>query len=470
MITYLLKVTLCSALFWAVYHFLLANQKMHVFSRFYLLFALVFSGVAPLISVELPAIKPDSVSSSEQIVKYIDIGSKTALLPPISAQPTVLFEQNISLETMLWTIYWIVTTFLLFRFLRNIRHILTKINQNKVVDNEQFKIILLAENATPHSFLNYVFMSQEDYESRNIEREILCHESTHVIQKHTLDILFIELLIVFFWFNPVLFLYRKAIKLNHEFLADSRVVHTYQNPTIYQYLLLNKTLQTNGLQLTSQFNFLITKKRLVMMNKITTPARIWATQMAVSVIFVAITFAFSDLSLAQNPAPTPSIEKGVSQTVVKEYQNIGDKYITKKNGNIYIGSPTNEELLRLDAIFKAMSEEQQGQQRFKVILSPPHLPKDSPTEKEFESYKNPKVYGVWVDGRKIKNSVLDNYKASDFALAFVSRLYPNAQKVIGYKYKFQLDLETDAYYEKQRAEMSKKTMMLFVNNKMQKVK
>ena len=469
MIAYLLKVTLCSALFWAVYHFLLADQKMHVFSRFYLLFALVFSGVAPLISIELPAIKPDSISSSEQIVKYIDIGSKTTLLPSVSAQPTVLFEQNIPLETMLWTIYWIVTTFLLFRFLRNIRHILTKINRNKVVDNEQFKVVLLAENATPHSFLNYVFMSREDYESRSIEREILCHENTHVIQKHTLDILFIELLIIFLWFNPVLFLYRKAIKLNHEFLADGRVVHTYQNPTTYQYLLLNKTLQANGLQLTSQFNFLITKKRLVMMNKITTPARAWATQMAVSVIFVAITFAFSDLSLAQNPAPTPSTEKGVSQAVVKEYQSIGDKYITKKNGKIYIGSPTNEELLRLEVLFKSMSKDQQEQQRFKVFPSP-ILPKSPPTEKEFESYKNPKGYGVWIDGKKIKNSILDSYKASDFALAFVSRLYPNAQKTIGYKYKFQLDLETDVYYEKQKAKTPKIPMMLFVNNKMQEGK
>ena len=160
MIVYLLKVTLCSAVFWVVYHFLLADQKMHIFGRFYLLFALVFSGVAPLISIELPAIRPDAVSSSEQIVKYIDIGSKTTLLPSVSAQPTVLFEQNISLETMLWTIYWIVTMFLLFRFLTNISHIFTKINRNKVIDNEQFKIVLLTENATPHSFLNHIFMSR----------------------------------------------------------------------------------------------------------------------------------------------------------------------------------------------------------------------------------------------------------------------------------------------------------------------
>ena len=95
------------------------------------------------------------------------------------------------------------------------------------------------------------------------------HELVHVNQKHTIDILFIEVLKVFFWFNPLFIFYKKAIQLNHEFLADEEIVKTYNNVPFYQNLLLQKGIGTQTIYLASNLNYLVTKKRLIMMTKST---------------------------------------------------------------------------------------------------------------------------------------------------------------------------------------------------------
>lgn len=473
MTAYLIKVILCSAVFWAVHRFVLANQKIPVFNRFYLLFALVFSGIAPKISIELPAmndVEPYVVSSS----------LPSALMPRFEPSPaaeaTFLTDSQtpLPIEVLFWGIYFIITAFFLVRFIKNIVAIVLKIRQNQIIKTDELNIVLIPQKTMPHSFLNYVFMNIADYENRNVEREIWCHERVHVVQKHSFDVLFVEILAVFCWFNPMLFLYRKAIVLNHEFLADQGVIRTFQNPISYQYLLLNKISEASGLQLSSQFNYLITKKRLIMLNKVTTPARAWATQITVFVFFVAITFAFSDLSQAQSPterkpvATTPATEKGVSPALLEEYQTIALRNVeikkTKNGGKSYRFKELNDsDQNRLETIFKAMSKAQQAQQKYWMFPPAKPLPKIMPTEKAFESYKNAKMYGVWIDGRKVKNSVLDNHKASDFSQVFISKLYKNART--GVTYNFQLDLETNEYYEKEKAKtLANKKWSLFLND------
>jgi beta-lactamase regulating signal transducer with metallopeptidase domain len=86
------------------------------------------------------------------------------------------------------------------------------------------------------------------------------HEFTHVKEKHSRDVIFIELLQTIFWFNPMLIFYKKAIQLNHEYLADEAVVRVYDNVPAYQLLLLDKTAYDCNAYLTSNFNYSVTKK------------------------------------------------------------------------------------------------------------------------------------------------------------------------------------------------------------------
>lgn len=73
------------------------------------------------------------------------------------------------------------------------------------------------------------------------------------------------------------------------------------------------------------------------------------------------------------------------------------------------------------------------------------MPRIVATEKQFELYKDPAVYGVWIDGKKVKNSALNTFANTDFAQVFVSKLYKNARRNISYMY--QVDLMTRNYYQ-----------------------
>lgn len=374
------------------------------------------------------------------------------------------------LENALKVVYLAITAILLFRFFKNIVGLILKIRQNERVAFEGMKIVLLPQKVIPFSFIDYVFVGKEDFENGKIEAEILHHEQRHIIENHTIDIVFIELLIVFFWFNPLLFLYRKAIALNHEFLADQSVIDTFQNTVQYQYLLLHKISETSQLQFSSQFNFLITKKRFAMMTKTTSNTRKWAYTITACLSLLIISFAFSDWAFAQEPLKKPlsdSNETGVSPALIKEYQEIVAKYVKTKRSkdgrakSFFINQPSDIDYNRLESIFKLMSKTQQADQEFSIRPPFKPSPKTTPTEKEFESYKNPKIYGVWIDDKKVNNKVLNEYKASDFSQVSISKLYPNAQKTIGYKYKYQLGLETHEYYEKR---LANKKGFLFVNN------
>ncbi|MCU0341672.1 MAG: M56 family metallopeptidase [Spirosomaceae bacterium] len=471
MMLYLFKFVVGSVLLWAVYHLLLRREKLYVFSRFFLLLGLCFSAFMPLISIELPISNLPTqpflpIYNSHETFSSLGVEPPASKLSAASTSPTfTTYDTEISVVFLVWGLYALITSVLLFRFLQNLWQIRLKIVQNEVVLKNDLRVVLLPYPTTPYSFGSYVFVNKQEYETETIEPEIWQHEQAHVQQRHSWDILLVEFFRAFAWFNPVLWLYRRAIVLNHEFLADAHVLRQHINPPVYQYLLLHRFTRSAHYSLSSSFNYQITKLRFAMMNKNTSRSRAVALQVTAILLIVVVGLAFSDLGWGQNPAPLsptatskiPSNPDGATSSEIAEYEAFAKKYVKKKiarNGKevIYVGEGMIEkDRARMQELFLAMNKDQQVQQEY--IMHPPMkpLPKTTPTEKELEAYKNPKVYGVWIDGKKVANTALNKYKASDFSQVFVSRLYKNAQATIGYKYKFQLDLETNTYYEKQKA-------------------
>lgn len=117
----------------------------------------------------------------------------------------------------------------------------------------------------PHSFLDDIFVNRADYEEGLISDQILYHEKAHVDGKHTLEVLFVKLLKVIFWFNPAVYLFRRAILINHELLADERVLRRHPDIRGYQKQLLKATENHSRVPLVSNLNFCLSRKRLVMM-------------------------------------------------------------------------------------------------------------------------------------------------------------------------------------------------------------
>ena len=206
-----------------------------------------------------------------------------------------------------------------------------------------------------------------------------------------------------------------------------------------------------------------------MITKRKSPKIVFIKQSLAIVVLIAAIFAFSTKStVAQelknttqqklSPKPKDSTmgpwvgvlaggtKKGVSQKLLTEYQTIINRTKTPEmSWYDFRKSISPSDRVQLETIFKQMSRTQQQQQNV-VFLQPDHpLPRAVPTEKQFENYKNSKIYGVWVNDKKVPNTLLNNYTAKDFAQVFISKLYGAAKK--NKIYSYQVNLMTKDYYQ-----------------------
>lgn len=179
----------------------------------------------------------------------------------IENSPPIFTFQNI-----LTALFIIISSILLIRFALNIFRISRKILNSKKVDYSNTSLVLVEDRTLPYSFFRYIFVNQTDYENGKIEKELLMHEEAHCLQYHSIDIIIIELLNVFLWFNPAIWLFRKSILLNHEYYADNKVL-IYRDPIDYQQLLLNILIRNNSNYLVSNFKYSFIKSRINMMTK-----------------------------------------------------------------------------------------------------------------------------------------------------------------------------------------------------------
>ena len=178
--------------------------------------------------------------------------------------------------------------------------------------------MFVEERILPYSFFRYIFVNQADYENGKIEKELLMHEEAHCLQYHSIDIIIIELLNIFFWFNPAIWLFRKSILLNHEYYADNKVL-TYRDPIDYQQLLLNILLRNNSNYLVSNFKYSFIKSRINMMTK-SNPLHksILRKFSAISLFLVmAITLTFSQE--IKKIDPTMNLENEWWTPILKEH-------------------------------------------------------------------------------------------------------------------------------------------------------
>jgi BlaR1 peptidase M56 len=136
----------------------------------------------------------------------------------------------------------------------------------ELLSDEEVKLYRVNDKIIPFSFNNSIFINHEIENGEDL-KEIIRHEFVHVKQKHTIDILFAELLCVINWYNPFAWLIRKAIRQNLEFIADNNVLQSGFDRKQYQYLLL-KVMGVSQFSIAPKFNFSSLKKRIAMMNKL----------------------------------------------------------------------------------------------------------------------------------------------------------------------------------------------------------
>jgi N-acetylmuramoyl-L-alanine amidase/beta-lactamase regulating signal transducer with metallopeptidase domain len=463
MIDFLIKSAISLTIFLGFYHFVLEREKMHQFNRFYLLTSILISLVIPFITFEFIKLIPVIQNIEPESVNLISKSSENLVVDTI--QYEVQVEETVSyIPYVIWSFYILITLMLSVRFGKNYLKLISKIKSNPKVKYKNANLVLIEEKALPHTFLNSIFVNSEDYYNRNIEEELFTHELVHVTQKHTLDILFIEFLKIVFWFNPIFIFYKKAIQLNHEFLADEEIVKTYDNVPFYQSLLLQKSSELQTVFLASNLNYSVTKKRLIMMTKTTSQKLAVLKKIAVVPILAGLIYFFCIEIVAQKKVIQVKQYKkdNVNQINTNEREV---KYLTYKVSDddyykdvicvYYEGVDTRLQKhkkwpvknLLFSKKYQDLTKDELEKMYFLKFRQEPTI-KKAPNKKEIIDFLNVKKYAIWIDGVNVNNSKLNSYKPSDFASFGGSVILKNARSK-KYPQPFQYWFYTHKYYKAQ---------------------
>lgn len=255
---YALKVSIAQLLFYALYALFLRNDTWLQLKRFYLLMALAFSFAFPFINFSFPS-EVDIPVVSEVDIPVVHTLTEV-VVSPFTTEP---FEGSSSWHT--WPVYVFVVgaAVMLCRLMWQIASIVRLRRSLPSHRQADCRLIFLPQGTLPFSFFRWIFISK----SENHFSEVFCHELAHVRQWHSADVLLIHVATVLLWWNPVIYLWRKEMQINHENLADRSVLTSGCNAKTYQYILLQTYCRGQQMAVNNYFNVLQIKQRIAMMNK-----------------------------------------------------------------------------------------------------------------------------------------------------------------------------------------------------------
>lgn len=268
---YGLETSLCMLILIGAYYILLRRLTFFSWMRYYLLASVVVSLVLPLINISIWDI--DLFSSSQFLefpAKQISMSQELAVnnYQNEITQSTRSFDLiSITLYTLL-LIYSIGFIFKAYSFFLKIRTLLRYIKNNPKIKENNYWIVTINQKVPAFSFFNYIFINRQLNNLSDSDFNIMLkHESLHVKQFHTYDILFIELISIAFWFNPLIIYVEKLLQELHEFIVDEKIVSHEENKKTYSKLLLNLTSERNLISLSAGFTGYQITRRLKMISK-----------------------------------------------------------------------------------------------------------------------------------------------------------------------------------------------------------
>ncbi len=248
-VVYLLKTGMWVGVFWLVYWLFLRQETFYRFNRYYLLAGLILPFIIPFVQLRYTV--------------------KIAV-PVTSGMPANLAE-TLSTHTFDWTFVWLLIygcgiVAIAVRYLVGLRKIAVLLVSQSTEKTGSFHVVDSPGFRHPFSVFNYIFMNRQAT-SDMAQKMILEHEQAHIRQRHWIDLTICNLACILQWFNPFAWLYIKAMKQNHEYLADQSVLQNGYSPAIYQAVLLSYTLNIHASALVHSFAHTGKASRFRMMKK-----------------------------------------------------------------------------------------------------------------------------------------------------------------------------------------------------------
>ncbi len=251
----LVKINLVLLVFAATYYFWLRKLTFYVINRVFLLFGIFFSTLYPFVDLTEFFYRQNLDRKLQDYVPNLSNVSQK-----IEQAPWIHDFWNV-----LSLIFFVGVFVMAVRFAVQLLSLYKIHSKSKkgVLDN--YPVRILAEDVSPFSFWKSIYINPALHRKEQLEA-ILAHEHIHVKQLHTVDILLAELSVVFYWFNPGVWLMKKAVKENLEFITDKRIISNGIDRKRYQYSLLDVGQLQHSVKFVNNFNLSDLKQRIKMMN------------------------------------------------------------------------------------------------------------------------------------------------------------------------------------------------------------
>ncbi|RLJ65679.1 TonB-like protein [Lacinutrix venerupis] len=263
MLHYILQTIIFQLLFLMVYDVFLKNETFFNWNRFYLLTSALLSVILPFVKIDgFKTIIPQKYIFS---LPEVIIGNNTSNV--ITLNEVFLNTQKATLYfSFNWSyILYLGSCIAIILFLIKLYKIAIIAYKNPKVKFEKALLIELSNSKHAFSFFNYIFIGKDI--NTEDKQTILAHELEHVKEKHSIDLLFFEILKIVFWFNPLIYLYQNRIADLHEFVADAKAVKSSSKTNYYQNLL-SQVFDTQKVSfINSFFKQSLIKKRIIMLSK-----------------------------------------------------------------------------------------------------------------------------------------------------------------------------------------------------------
>ena len=267
---YLLKSGCCLVVFYIFFKLLMSRSTFFRFNRITLLVGLLGCTLLPLI--ELTTTEETFLHSPLYAIHEILQSTESVILNPEQMEdPILISEKNPEINSLNWIpvtlafIYGVgALVTLIWLSLSTCRLIqLIRTSEKKQFGN--YVLVIPQQPTASFSWGKYIVISAADYSQQS--EEILLHETMHLRNHHTLDLLFMQIFLLVYWFNPVVWLLKRELQEVHEFEADNGVINTGIDATKYQLLLVKKAVGTRLYSMANGFNHSKLKKRITMMLK-----------------------------------------------------------------------------------------------------------------------------------------------------------------------------------------------------------
>ncbi len=259
MLQYLLEASVCWLAFYLVYALLLSRETFFQLNRWYLLGTLFLGGIIPWLELPKFLLPEQPAPILVQLLPGLNIQQPIAIAE-VPATPMVSFLDVLAF------LYWLGVVLAGLRFAYGLWQLASLYQKSKKQHLDSYTLVLTNEKHLPFSFFNYLFKSSFHQTNEEDQSQITKHELAHIHGWHTLDVLFMEVIGIITWCCPPVYLYRRSLRVVHEYIADAAVLRT-SNRKHYGQMLI--TQSQSGLQI-ALVNHLIhsqLKKRIFMMTK-----------------------------------------------------------------------------------------------------------------------------------------------------------------------------------------------------------